>query len=827
MLSDLRYAFRQLVKSPGFTAVAVLSLALGIGSTTSVFSLVNAVLLRPLQVTKPEELRLLHWSGDDVRMTSFAGTGTETGSRYRDADRFNYPTFQAMRDASKEQADVFGFELRDRIIFRLGTETGFSRGLIVSDNFFTSLGVYPLSGRLWNPLSGFSAGPLETVISYNWWQQHLAGRPDAVGQIISLEGQNYTVVGILPAGFVGTMAGRPADLYLPMAEGAPLLYKPDLGYFHWFVSVMARVHPDANDTQLKAVLDTVFAREAALARDGGIMTHPAIQVLSGRHGADWDRERSGRQLLLLLGIVGFVMLVACANLAGLSLARNAHRTHELAVRAALGASRARLFRLPLVENFVLALAGGGLGVLLAFWGNVLVPQVVFGINHTQAYDSSLDLRVLCFGLVVSLITAVLTGLMPGWRASRSNPVEGLVSRGVVGAPQLRAGRSLAVLQISLALVLVTGAGLAVRTSMNLAKIDAGFPTEHLLLVNVSLRTSTQAMQNRTGFHQRLQEEFTALPGVQSASFMGFALLGGGGWTGGFEIAGRETDPAWQVQRLNVGDRFFATLGVPILQGRSIAPSDDENALKVVVINERFVQRFLKNENPLGLTIRMLGASFQIVGVSRDIKYDDLRQEVRPTIYMPFRQMQISPSLASHFNVGTYAVRTILAPETCAASVRQLLARFDPDTVITGITTQESVRILGISRERMTAEMSAALASLTVVLACIGLYGLMAYNVTRRYSEFGIRVALGATRWDIAWPVVREGLVLGAIGVALGIPASLALGKFSIVRPYGVAVDDPLTFAGGVVILSFTVLLACWLPARRATRVNPIEALRAE
>jgi predicted permease len=712
MLSDLRYAFRQLAKSPGFALIAVLSLAIGIGSTTAVFSLVNAVLLRPLPAAKPEELRLLRWSGDDVRMTSFAGRGTETGSHYSNADCFNYPTFQALRDAAKDQADVFGFEPRDRIIFRLGTETGFSRGLMVSDNFFSLLGVHPHGGHLWNPRDSFSAGPLEVVVSYEWWQRQLGGRADAVGQIISLEGQNYTVIGILPAGFIGTQPGHPADLYLPMTVGAPLLYKPDLGRFHWFVSVMARVHSGVRDTQLKAVFDTVFAREVALARDGGIMTNPAIELMSGRHGADWDRERSGQQLLLLLSVAGFVLLVSCANLAGLSLARNAYRAHELAVRAALGASRSRLFRLPLIENAVLALAGGGLGVLLTIWSNYLIPQIVFGVDHNQAYNNSLDLGVLCFGLGVSLATALLTGLMPGWRASRSNPVEGLVSRGVVGPPHLRAGRSLAILQISLAMVLVISSGLTVRTALNLAKIDAGFSTERLLLVDISLRTSRQAMQDRTGFHQRLQEEISTLPGVQSASFVGFALLGGGSWTGGFEIAGREADPGWQVCRLNVGDRFFATLGVPILQGRSIAPGDDENAPKVVVVNERFIQRFLNGENPLGQTIRMLGGAFQIVGVSRDIKYNDLRQEVRPTIYMPFRQMQISPSLASHFNVGTYAIRTTQAPETSATAVRQLITRIDPDAVITGITTQENLRARGISRERMTAELSAVLASIT-------------------------------------------------------------------------------------------------------------------
>jgi predicted permease len=824
MISDIRFAFRQLRKSAGFSGIAIASLAIGIGATTAVFSFVNAVLLNPLPVPRADELRLFRWSGDEVRMTSYAGQATnDGGSRYRNAERFNYPTFVAFREAAKELADVFAFEPRDRIIVRVDQETGTGCAALVSENFFSGLGLSPFVGRLWTPDKGFSAGPFEVVISHDWWQRHLGGRADAVGKILTLEGKAYTIVGILPPGFTGIQPGQPTELFLPMTAGAPLLYEPDLGRFHWFVCLVARLRQQDAAGRLQPLLTATFARESALARDGGLMTHPEVQVRPGAYGANWNREATGRQLLLLLGVTGLVLLTACANLGGLSLARHAHRVHELAVRAALGANRARLFRIPLIENLMLALAGGGLGAMLAGWGQKLIQQFV----GDSSFDLALDARVLAFGLALTFATALLTGLLPGWRASRTNPIDGLAGRALVGSPRLRTGRILAILQIALAFGLLTTAGLALRTAYSLAHVDTGFPTERLLLVGVSLRTSPQAMEHRSEFHQRLQEELARLPGVRSASFIGFPLLSSTSWSGKIMIPGRDTSGLGDVCRLNVGDRFFATFGIPILQGRGFEPRDGPDAPKVLVVNEALARRFFPGENPLGRSIRLLGANFEIVGVCRDTKYDDLRAAPRPTTYLPFRQMSLSPSLVSHFNAGTHAIRTIAAPETTATAVRALVARLDPEVTITGLTTQDEVRAAGLAKERTNAALSGALAAVTVLLSCIGLYGLMAFNIGCRRAEFGIRTALGATRWNIAASVLRDGGILGFAGVALGLPTALVAARLTPIQLYGVTVADPFTLTLGALLLLATLFLACWLPARRACRVDPLEALRTE
>jgi len=821
ILQNVRFTFRQLVKSPGFTAVAVLSLGLGIGAGVAVFSLVNAILLRSLPVPNPQELRVLKWTGTDVRMTSYAGGAGQEGNRWVDADSVSPPTFFKLREQGAGQADIFGFSPLDDVIARARGEAFAASGTIVSDNFFSGVGVRPLVGRLLAPGEDYS-GAMNVVISHELWEKQFALDPAALGQTLTLNRVGFTVVGVLPRGINGVQPGHPSEFYVPLSAASPFLYRPINETFHWFVRLMARLKPGASDGQLRAALDVAFVQEV-----GSIMKEPAILTEPGRGGMTADRNQYWRPLLMLLGVVGLVTLVACANLAGLSLARGAARQHELAVRAALGANRRRLVLQSLTESLALAMLGSGLGVVLAIWGRSVIAGLLAGSAGDLRYDLSLDYIVLAFTLAVTLLTGLLSGVLPALWASRVDPVGGLRSRSSLGRPRLRAGKVLIVAQVCLSLLLVTGAVLYARTLVNLTRIDAGFDTEKLLLVGLNVRGSGYANDRPAEFYSRAQASLASIPGVRAATFIEFPLLSWGGSTGNFErISGRPVN-AGTTRRLRVGETFFGTLGVPILRGRGFTAADDASAPKAIVVNEAFVRDYLPKDNPLGLTIRMWEADWQIVGVCRDLKYGGLREPVMPTTYFPFSQMFYSRFRTTHLRTPYFAVRTALDPMAVVSGVRKAVGDIDSGVAITEVTTQEDVLDRGVSRERLFASLCGALAVLAVLLACIGLYGLLAYNLTRRTADIGVRMALGATRRRILWQVLRQALLLSVVGVILGVPASLALTHLIETQLFGVKPNDPFSLAGAAVSLIAVALLAAWIPAHRAAKVDPIAALRSE
>lgn len=820
-MTDLKFAFRQLAKNPGFTVVAVISLALGIGASTAVFSLVDAILLRSLPVPNPRELRVLQWSGADVRMSSFEGTSVQEGNRWTAADCVTHPTFLRLREQCVPQAEVFGFcPLREGVVGVRG-EIFVADGLMVSDNFFSGLNVRPDLGRILRKGEDY-AGGMNVVISQGCWDRYFGRDRAALGQALTLNGTTYTIVGILPRGFTGVQPGNPCEFYVPMSAGSPFLYTPITENWHWFVRLMARVKPGAADPQLRAALDVAFATEAA-----PIMREPRMAVQPGHCGMAYDRNTYGKTLRLMLGVIGLVMLVACANLAGLSLARAAARQHEQAVRAALGAGRWRLLRQSLTESLVLALVGGGLGVLLAVWGRTLLARLLAGSAGGLRYDFSLDLLILSFSFAVILLTAVLSGLLPALKAGRADPAGGLKNRGALAAPRLRTGRILVAAQICFSLLLLAGAGLYARTLANLTRIDAGFNVEHLLLVGLNIRTGGYAETHPVNFYERFQNSLTEIPGVQSAALSGFPLLADRMWTGGFGIRGRQMDSEAETCRLTVSESFFPTLGIPILQGRGFEPTDTGDAPRVVVVNERFSRNYLSGESPVGLTFTMLGLDWRIVGVCKDTKYDNIKKTVQPTAYFPFRQMFFKPSISKNLGSACIAVRTPLSPLALSSAVRKAVAQIDPSVAVTSITSQKRVRDLGISQERLLASLSGFVALLTVLLSCIGLYGLMAYTVARRASEIAIRMAVGAQRGAVARSVLGEALALAAIGIGVGLPAVFATTRLIKSQLFGVQPNDPVTLGIVIFALLGVALLAGWVPARRAASVNPMTALRSE
>lgn len=813
VMRDLRFAFRQLAKSPGFTTVAVLSLALGIGAGTAVFSVANAVLLRSLPVPNPHELRGLRWTGSEVRIPSLSGDTA-----------FPHPIFQNLRDQEVGQAAIFGFSPLEDVIVRARNETFSANGMMVSDNFFSGLGVQPILGRALIPGEDYAGGGRSVVISYEWWDKHFGREPAILGQTLTLNGNNFTVVGVLGQGFKGVQPGASAGFYVPMSSQSQFLYRPITENFHWFVRLMARLKPGAGESRLRSALDVAFAREA-----GAFMKEPKIIVQPGRGGPTFGREQYRRPLLLMMGVVGLVILVACANLAGLSLARGAARQHELAVRAALGAGRWRLMRQSFTESLVLALLGGGIGVAIAVWARAGIAQFLVGSSDGLRYDLALDRSVLVFAIGMVLVTGLLSGLAPAWRASRVDPLGGLKSRGALGAPRLRIGRILVVTQICLTLLLLAGAGLYARTLLNLSRINAGFAVEKLLLFQLNIRGSSYAQAQPAEFYARVQESLMAMPGVQGASLIEFPLLNNSGSSGGVDFVGHPTPVQSDKPtcRLTVGESFFTTMGIPILQGRGFGLADAEGTPKVIVVNESFVREFLPRDNPLGQSIRMWEAQWQIVGVCRDAKYSNLKEPPVPAAYFPFRQRLYSRFRQTHLRSPYFAVRTALPPLVAAAAARKTVAAISSDVLLDNITTQEEVRDMNISQERLLATLCGALAALALLLSCVGLYGLMAYHVARRTSEFAIRMALGAARGQITGPIVREVLLLTACGVAAGVPAALALTRLIRSQLYGVAPTDLSTWLGAALLLLIVAIFSAWIPARRAACVDPMTALKCE
>jgi len=825
LLQDLRYGLRMLAKNTGFTAVAVLSLALGIGAGTAVFSLVNAILLRSLPVPNPQELRVIRWTGDYVHMTSLnEPLATTSGSRMS-AHSVTHPAFLNLREQGAALANIFGFQPLQDITARAKSEAFTTRGMMVSDNFFSGLGVHPFMGRLLNAEEDFKGSATSVVITYDWWERHLALDPGVLGQTVVLDGTGFTVVGVLPPEFSGVVPGDPSEFYVPMAAQSQFLYRPITESYHWFVRLMARLRPGVSDTQLRATLDVAFAREA-----GAIMKDPRILMEPGRGGLAIDRNNYRKPLLLMLGVVGLVMLVACANLAGLSLARGATREHELAVRAAIGAGRWRLVRQSLTESLVLASLGGGFGVLVAMWGKTAISRLLAGSADGLHYDLSLDLTVLSFSLATALVTGLLSGLLPALRAGRVDPLGGLKSHGALSAPRLRAGKVLVAAQVCLSLLLLTGAGLYLRTLVNLTHIDAGFNTESLLLFQLNPGgAGYDDVARRTTFYAQVQDSLSAIPGVRGATFLGYPLLNNTGWSGWFFLPDRFADyrEGMQSYRLTVGETFFATMGIPVLQGRGLSAADAEGAPEVVVVNETFAREYSPDRNPVGRTVHILMYDWRIVGVCRDAKYLNVKEAAPPTVYFPFRQISYMPSMRNNYRNAYFALRTALPPMALTTAARKAVAAIDPNVPLANITTQDAVRDRNINQERLLATLCGALAGLALLLSCIGLYGLMAYHVARRTREFAIRMALGASRRNIADPILREALLLAALGVAIGVPVALTLARFIKSQLYGVAPTDPVTLIGAGVLLIAVAVLAAWIPARRAAKVDPMAALRHE
>jgi predicted permease len=825
--ADLVYAWRRMRAAPAFTAVAVAILAMTMGANVAVFSVLDAVLLRMLPVERPHELRELAWiqPKDSMMEMSYNGSMRPYPGGGRIATSFSYPVYTSLRDRSTGFAELFLFEDQTLDVGDGGRQTP-RPALLVSGTFMRGLSVRPAIGRGIEPDDDRPGAPPVAVISYGLWQRQYGGAAAAVGRTLTVNGLAATIVGVTPPAFYGVEPGASIDLLVPIGAVRPVLEEGrdvlgDPAY--WGFRMMGRVKAPATDDVIQAETQSLLIQALPPQAATDPATLPRLVINEGGRGLDSLRHNYTRPLLLLSGILGVVLLVACANIAGLLLTQTASRVRELGVRLSLGASRGRVMRQLLVESVLLAVLGGAAGTLLAL---VLRQSLLPMLNQDDApIELALGIRP-ALPLAAAMLTVaagVLCGLLPAVRATRAGAsLVGL--RTLPGAPgpsRLLAGKALIVLQVALSLVLVVGAGLFTRTLVNLRQEPLGFRPEGLVLFRVDATASAYRDTRLLDFYDAVLQRVRALPGVEVASFSRYALLAGGATRDGIVVSGDAGDREIGVHIHYVGPDYARTMGLPLVAGRSVGEPDREDAPPVAMVNETLARRISDSGLAVGRLVRYDDppVAVEIVGVVGDARFASLREPVPPTIYLPYRQHRQHRI--------TFAVRTAGDPATLAEPIRRAVDAIDPRVPVTGLRTQETQIDNALRQERLFAWVASGFALLALLLACLGIYGTLGYSVARRTSEIGLRLAIGASRADVVSMVLRESLTPVAIGLAAGLGAALMATTVIQSMLYGLTARDGTTIALAALGLICTAVIAAWLPSRRASRIDPMAALRCE
>ena len=856
---DLRYAVRQLRKSPGFTTIAVLTLALGIGANTAIFSLIDAVLLRSLPVSDPQRLVTFQWTAHNQPKTtgyygymSCAPTSAMTAShrtvespdiKDEQGCSFSYPMFQQFESLGDLFSGVAALGGHIGLNLRENGTSSFVHGEMVSGAFFETVGVGVALGRPLNPTDDKPGAPPVAELGYEYWQSQFGSDPTLIGKTIWLNNVPVTVVGVVAKTFSSLNPARTSQVWLPLSLEPQLgqaLYgniggdHPSLqsGEDNWWVYLVGRLKPGIRLEQAESAADTVF-RHNVIGQSKTLFKPedaPRLKLVPAPQGITGLRDRFSKPLTVLMIAVGIVLLIVCSNVAGLTLARSATRQGELALRIALGAGRGRIVRQLLTESVLLSMVGGGSGVLLGYWG---VRSLVAFMSREGYWPShlsvQLDPRILSFTALVSVFAGLLFGLAPAFRGMRVDLTAAIKQTptpsgsGMVRGGSLNLGSGLVIVQVALTVLVLAGAGLLVRTLENLKKINPGFDTQNVLLFRIDPTLNGYTEARTLGLYSELQQRLGTLPGVRSVSYSYDPLLSGNLWTTSFRIEGETHNAGNVAQGLAVGPKFFETLGIPLLAGRALTLQDFSSVLNTklypILISKEFERHFFKNQNPLGRRISGLGekgVSYEIVGVVGDAKYQGLRSEISPTIYIP----QTGDSTT--FELRLAADSTMIIPE-----VRSVVSQLDNNLPMLDIQTQSEMIDRSLFQERIIARLSSFFGGLSLLLGCIGLYGLLSYEVNRRTREIGVRMALGAQPGDVMRIVVGQGIRLVFGGILIGLIGSLLLGRFLLSFLYGVKPTDPLTLGAVVSLLLGIAVVACYIPARRAAKVDPMVALRYE
>jgi predicted permease len=960
-LQDIRYGLRMLAKSPGFAAIAILTLALGIGANTAIFSLIDAVMLRALPVENPSQLVLLKWSARNSPNThgyQSAGDCSDNlrfGALNPSGCSFSEPMFREIA-----QANIFSgtaaFANAGRLDLTGNGPAAVINGQLVSGDFFRTMGLKAAVGRLLETSDDTPSAAAVAVLNYGYWHSAFGGSRDVIGRTIELNNAAFTIVGVAEQRFTGIAPGSDYDVWLPLSDGqrigtsGPFSWQnrqDDVAF--WWLTIVGRLKPGTPLPQTQAVVSGLFQNEmihgavplfhggpigapsprSGAPAGGGVMRReimiggtppppggeapprmvappqpapgngpvqlhreapsgppppqsaggnkpmlmpppqaaapadaphasempkspttlstvadkPEVTLIPAQTGLTGSRTRYSDPLYVLMLAVGIILLIACANVAGLMLARAAARQKEMAVRLALGAGRTRIVRQLLTESVMLSALGGTLGILFAYWGaHAIISFVSSNQTRPLGFATGIDPRVLGFTIAVSLVTGILFGMAPAFRSARVNLTPTLkegegssASWGRAGGKWFSMSNALVVAQVALAMVVLVGAGLLVRTLQNLRDIDVGFDSHNILIFGIDPTLAGYKSEQVYSFYRDLQGRLSETPGVKSVSYSMMPLLGGGLMIHSFHWPGTPQDQDSEADSLGVGPNFFDTLHIPFLVGRGFNASDfalsasndgtkPTSAPTPVIVNQAFVEKYLGKENPLGKQFGQTAGNangpanpgYEIIGVVRDAKYNSLRREIHATMYSP----QSSGG-------ASFELRTAADPQAILPAIRKVVAQVNANLPLFDVKTESEQIDRLLFQERLVARLAGFFGVLALVLACIGLYGLLSYEVSRRTREIGVRLALGAQSSDVLRLVVKQGIVLALVGAAVGIGVALGVTRYLASMLYDVHANDPLTMIAVAVLLTLVALAACYIPARRAMRVDPIVALRHE
>ena len=851
LAQDLRFAYRMLAKSPGFTAVAVLLLALGIGANSAIFSFIDAIFMQLLPVHDPKSLVVMNWhtkSRPTVPHDGIFGFYSDPKTGFTGAT-FPFEAFELLRANSSACSTVFAYSMfgaasHTMIVHGQGVLVD---GEYVSGEFFHGLGITPAVGRLIDSADDRPAAPAVVVISSAFWQRRFGGSPEVIGQPITIDNTVFTVAGVTPPEFYGPgffYDGSAPDIYLPMSASVLLDQRPatrsaNLKFsdrnFYW-IEIMGRLRPGVSMAQAQAELAPRFHQfiENADPQQRERANPPALFLKSAK-GLESVRLNYAKPLNVLACLVGLVLAIACANVASLLLARAAARRREIAVRLSIGASRLRLIRQFLTESVVLALFAGTLGILVAFWGIRLLTALLANGRDSFTLHAELNGPVLAVTVALSLLTGLLFGLAPAFQATRVDIMPALKDARL-GEPMTTLRRSswrvsighvLIAAQITTSLLLLIAASLFVRTLLNLQSVELGFNREKVLVFTINAGNSGVRGAAFARFYSDLQMRLSALPGVLSASLSSYAMLSGPYVPVGVTIPGAPPGKKQMTIAVSVGPSFFTTMQIPLLIGRELDRRDMVAAHPVAVVNEAFVNTYFGSVNLIGRHVEVRTLFFpplsrvdvEVVGVARNSRDASLKREIFPAVYVPFSCLP-RPAM-------TYEVRTVGDPRALIPSVRQIVQQMDARIPISDIKTQTAVVDEANNQERTLALLCTCFAVLALAIACVGIYGTVAYTVARRTQEIGIRIALGAKRWHVIWTVLREICLLSLVGVAIGVPTAYAASRLIQSLLFGMKTIDPVSISFGVTVLVVSVVAAAYGPARRASGIEPALALREE
>jgi macrolide transport system ATP-binding/permease protein len=839
LVQDCRYAFRTMAANKTFSVLAILSLGLGIGANTAIFSFMDAILLRSLPIPDPQSLVTLNWHTSQRNMNGM----NRHDDSYDDPKGgfiggvFAYPAFELLRKNESVLSSVFAYQGAGDLTLTVKGRAGLINGEYISGEYFHGVGISPFAGRLITLDDDRTGAPPVATMSFSVSQKYFGGPAEAVGQTVLINNTRFTVVGVTPPEFFGADPNTTADIYIPMHANVLLEHSdpyfpiPERYFdpaFDWVV-IMARLQAGRTAAQAQAALSEEFlAWERSVNAESKEENLRTLVVKESAGGLDGLRRNYSKPLYLLLTLVGLILAIACANIANLLLARGSARKREMAVRLSVGADRWRVIRQLLTESVVLGMIGGAVGVAFAFWGIRFLTLLLSNGQERFTLRADLNWHVLSVVALLSLLTGLLFGLAPAIQSTRVDLVQGLKeTRAGSQRPRrfrhLNLSRLLVVSQIAIALLIVVSAGLFLRTLSNLESVQIGFNRENLLTFQINARQAGHQEPEINSFYEDLRRKFEGIPGVRSATLSDAALLSG---NESFTEVRVGDIPTIDTHTLNVGPGFFTTMQIPMLLGREINEHDRSGAPLVAVVNETFVKRNLGGRDPVGQHIALPRAcakcDVEIVGVSANALYGDLKSDVPSIVYLPYAQ-----GVFGIVEAMVYELRTAGNPLVHVDTVREIVRRADERIPLSEVKTQRAVIDQTINQEIAFARLCSAFAILALTIACVGLYGTMSYNVARRTGEIGIRMALGAQRSSVIWMVLREVLLMATVGLAIGLPASLAASTVVKSFLFGMKPNDALSLIGAVLVLTAAMVLAGYLPARRASRIDPLVALRHE